>query len=113
MKKLFLLTLTLLVSLSSYSKNNDLEACKSILGAALFNQILEEVCGFEGNVKENLKKIYDENRCREIVPQSTVDYIIRDNLEDSRMRFKAFGEKKFCEENMKPYVELMDSLKRN
>lgn len=84
------------------------EFCEEILGAALFNKVLEEVCGFEGGVKDKLKNIYDSGNCRSVVPQTTVDNLAKEVLLDSRDRYKVFGEKKFCEDNLRGYADLMD-----
>ncbi|ALH95593.1 hypothetical protein [Acinetobacter equi] len=82
--------------------------CKEVLGAAIFNSVLETVCDFDGGVKDKLKNIYDSADCREIVPQETVENLSRDVLQDSRDRYKVFGEKKFCEDNLRGYSDLMD-----
>lgn len=116
MKKLRIILFIVLSSFTLHansfeSQNIQQKGCEEVLGAALFNGVLEDVCGFDGNVKERLKKIYDKNQCRNKVPQNKVDAIIQDNLEDSKVRYDAFGEKKFCEANMKPYVDLMRYLK--
>lgn len=114
MKKILLLGLMLIIPTLTFAENTspksklNIEQCKEVLGAAIFNGVLEDVCGFTGSVKDNLKKIYDAGQCRYTVPQSNVDALIKDVLEDSRMRYKAFGEKVFCEENMKGYTDLMD-----
>lgn len=114
MKKVLALSFLCVFPVFTFAENKgikpklDLNQCKEILGAAIFNKVLEEICGFNGGVKENLKKIYDEGQCRHIVPQSTVDSLAKDVLEDSRMRYKAFGEKVFCEANLKGYTDLMD-----
>lgn len=85
-----------------------LELCEEVLGAAIFNGVLEAVCEFNGGVKDKLKNIYDSASCREIVPQETVDNLAKDVLEDSKDRYIAFGEKKFCEDNLRVYSDLVD-----
>lgn len=85
-----------------------LELCEEVLGAAIFNGVLEAVCEFDGGVKDKLKNIYDSANCRDIVPQETVANLSKDVLQDSRDRYKVFGEKKFCEDNLRGYADLMD-----
>lgn len=114
MKKILILSLMVFIPALSFAENKtnkskfNFEQCEEILGAAIFNGVLEDVCGFNGSVKEKLKMIYDAGQCRHTVPQSNVDSLIRDVLEDSRMRYKAFGEKVFCDENLKGYTDLME-----
>ena len=114
MKRLFALGFLCVLPILTFAGNKevkpklDLNQCKEILGAAIFNGVLEEVCGFNGGVKDSLKEIYEKGQCRYTVPQSTVDTLAKDVLEDSRMRYKAFGEKAFCDANLKGYTDLMD-----
>lgn len=109
-----LLSLILLFPTFAFAKENEkkqalsLELCEELLGAAIFNKVLEEICGFNGGVKDKIKTIYDNGKCRYTVPQSTVEVLAKDVLEDSRLRYKAFGEKEFCDGNLKGYTDLMD-----
>lgn len=84
------------------------EKCEEILAAGMFNQILEDVCGFDGGVKDALLNIYQQAECPLIVPQQRVEQVSALVLEDSRMRYKAFGETRFCADNMKAYVDLVE-----
>lgn len=112
MKKILGVCLILLCSVVSAEVNQNksekfkLQMCEEILGGAMFNRVLEDVCGFNGGVKDKLKKTYDEGGCRSIVPQERVNAIANDVLLDSRNRYKAFGEKDFCEANLKGYADL-------
>lgn len=87
-----------------------LKGCEQTLGAGIFNGLLENICGFEGGVKDKLLQMYDEGQCRKIVPQKTVDKTAKDVAADTKMRISAFGEHTFCEVNMKPYVDLKEAF---
>ena len=61
MKKLRIILFIVLSSFALHansfeSQNIQQKGCEEVLGAALFNGVLEDVCGFDGNVKERLKK---------------------------------------------------------
>lgn len=111
MKKIMIL-LMVIISFSvgakeKVSEESKLESCEAILAAGMFNGVLEEVCGFNGGLKNTMLRIYDQSGCRKIVSQETVNEYSEKVIEDSKMRFQVFGEKKFCEDNMKPYYDLM------
>lgn len=114
MKRIIISSLVFMISTITVAEKEatkpklNLEQCKEILGAALFNGVLEEACGFNGSVKDKLKMIYDSGQCRHTVPQKDVDFLVKDVLVDSRMRYKAYGGEVFCEENLKGYTDLME-----
>lgn len=102
-----------LVVSTSYAASNKekIKGCEKILAAGMFNGLLEDVCGFEGNVKANLLKMYDRAECRKIIPQSTVDKLSKDVVLDTKKRIDAYSTHTFCEENMQPYVDLKSEMK--
>lgn len=94
---------------SIYAKDSQItiQDCEVVLGAGIFNGLLEEVCGFEGGVKDQFLSLYDKFHCRQMVPQKNVDEMAKNVAEDTKMRVKAFGLKTFCKENMKHYADLV------
>ncbi|MGJ8757445.1 hypothetical protein ACSFV5_07295 [Acinetobacter sp. HC8-3S] len=98
---------------STFAATNQekVKACEQIMAAGMFNGLLEDVCGFEGNVKANLMAMYDQTQCRKIIPQSTVDKLAKDVVMDTKKRMDAYSKHTFCEENMQPYVDLKKEFK--
>nr|WP_314367616.1 hypothetical protein [uncultured Acinetobacter sp.] len=111
--KVFLLIGIALITDSTYAASNQdkVGGCEKILAAGMFNGLLEDICGFEGNVKANLLKMYDHGQCRKIIPQKKVDKLAEDVLTDTKKRIDAYSKHTFCEENMQPYVNLKKELK--
>ncbi len=83
-------------------------ACIKILGAGMYNGVLEEVCEFSGGVKNKLLNMYNEAGCRAIVPQKVVDRTAVDVLKDTKARYKAMGRVAFCKGNIEAYNALQD-----
>lgn len=84
-------------------------SCIQLLGAGMYNGILEERCNFSGGVKERLKTMYTEGGCRNIVPQSVVDSTANDVVQDTEKRYQAMGKKKFCDGNKANYSALLST----
>jgi hypothetical protein len=97
-----------LVVISSFvvAKEDRHDACIKVLSAGVYNEFLEEACGFNGGVKEKLKAMYDRGGCRTIVAQSEVNNIVKEVSDDSFGRFNKLGERKFCDGNRKSYDDL-------
>ncbi|MDA0698199.1 MAG: hypothetical protein O2793_17620 [Proteobacteria bacterium] len=93
------------------SNQEKVKACEQTLAAGMFNGLLEDVCGFEGNVKANLMAMYDQGQCRKIIPQKTVDRLAKDVVMDTKKRMDAYSKHTFCEENMQSYVDLKNEFK--
>jgi len=77
-----------------------------LLGAGIYNQSLEEVCAFNGGVKDKLKSLYSDSGCRGIVSQEAVNRVARDVLIDTKARYESLGKTKFCAGNRKAYFAL-------
>lgn len=103
-------TLLLLVPFTScmgaYAQDLELDKCLKLLGAGIYNQSLEEICGFNGGVKDELKSIYTASGCRSIVPQETVNKVVKDVLIDTKARYELLGKTKFCAGNKEAYFAL-------
>ncbi len=82
------------------------EACAKLLGAGMYNGILEDICGFTGGVKEKLKKMYAAGNCNNLITQDEIKQTSKEVLEDTRARYKAMGEEPFCKGNKKAYYDL-------
>jgi hypothetical protein len=101
-----LLLAALITSQPSFSADKKL--CEDLLGAGMYNAILEDVCNFNGGVKIKIIGIYNEAGCREILPQKIVDEIAKDVLIDTKGRYKAMGHNAFCNGNIDAYNALQD-----
>lgn len=85
---------------------NESEICFKILGAGIYNGILEEVCGFSGGVKDKLKAMYASGVCPEIISEEEISNLSEKILIDTRRRYQAMGENAFCKENKNAYFDL-------
>ncbi|NNP70416.1 hypothetical protein [Acinetobacter sp. Ac_5812] len=112
-QKLIVFIGTFFIFGSAFAEPNQqkVKTCEKILAAGMFNGLLEDVCGFEGNVKAHLLTLYDDSQCRRILPQKKVDKIAEDVLVDTKKRITAYSKHTFCEENMQPYVDLKKEFK--
>lgn len=89
-------------------RQDKIKACKTLMGAALFNGLLEEECGFNGGVKSKLKAFYFEGRCDLLLTEKDRLKLTEDVFKDTDKRLSAYGHDVFCEENMQPYADLVD-----
>jgi hypothetical protein len=91
---------------NSQPKKIDKNFCGQFLGAGMYNGILEDVCNFNGGVKNKILNLYNEVGCRAILPQKVVDKTSRDVLADTKGRYKAMGHNAFCSGNIDAYNAL-------
>ena len=82
------------------------DTCLTILGAGMYNGILEDLCDFAGGVKTKLKIIYTKGNCQELVSADEISRVAKEVLEDTKMRYNALGEDVFCSNNKKGYYDL-------
>ena len=106
----FIIVLGMVSNAYGNSDKEKIESCEQILAAGMFNGLLEDTCGFDGQVKDQLMQFYDTAQCRYIIPQKTVDATAKAVAEDTKMRIAAFGQTTFCEVNMKHYVDLKEDM---
>jgi hypothetical protein len=92
---------------SALAQDAKLVSCLKILGAGMYNGILEDTCGFNGGVKDKLNAIYSNGGCRTLVPQTEVDRTASEVIEDTRKRYQSMGQSKFCEGNRSAYGALI------
>ena len=93
---------------SAIAKDQKQDACIKVLGAGIYNATLEDVCKFNGGVKEKLLAMYNEAGCKMIVTQKTVERIAADVLLDTKRRYTAMGHQAFCEGNIDAYNALQE-----
>ena len=98
----------ILLSGSAIAKDQKQGACIKVLGAGIYNATLEDVCKFNGGVKERLLAMYNEAGCKMIIPQKTVERIAANVLLDTKRRYKAMGHQAFCEGNIDAYNALQE-----
>ena len=98
----------ILLSGSAIAKDQKQDACIKVLGAGIYNATLEDVCKFNGGVKERLLAMYNEAGCKMIVTQKTVERVAADVLLDIKRRYKALGHQAFCEGNIVAYNALQE-----
>jgi len=104
-----LLSLAIIVPcISVQAQNNKAETCLKLLGAGIYNQSLEEVCAFNGGVKDKLKSLYSNSGCRNVITQDDANRVARDVLVDTKARYDLLGKAKFCAGNKKAYLDLVN-----
>lgn len=92
---------------STQEKNGSkYDACLKILGAGIYNGLLEDLCGFNGGVKAKLKVFYSEGECPDIISEDEINRLAKEILEDTKMRYKTLGEDDFCSNNKQGYYDL-------
>jgi hypothetical protein len=105
-KKNFESTVTQDSSPPKQDKKIDKKFCEKLLGAGMYNGILEDICSFNGGVKSKILNMYNEAGCRSILPQKVVNKMAKDVLTDTRGRYKAMGHNAFCNGNIDAYNAL-------
>ncbi len=83
------------------------EQCIKVLGMGMYNQVLEEICGFNGNVSALTREIYTKSKCRITVNQEQVNQVSKEVVEDTISRSEKMGIEDFCNGNMKGYYALV------
>lgn len=82
--------------------------CENILTTWVISGLVEETCGFNGGVKDKFLRVYDGvSQCRQTLPEKEAESIIEEVVKDTKMRYLAYGESAFCENNLKTYSELV------
>ena len=95
----------------AHAKKMDKGTCTEVLQAGSYNDLLEDVCGFEGGVSDTFKAIYMHGQCGDTLTEKEVHKLVGEVGEDLFTRYKAHGHKGFCEGNIKPYADLVDQIK--
>ena len=80
--------------------------CIKILGMGIYNQTLEELCGFKGNVSVRTREIYTKNKCRITIRQEQVEQVSKEVIDDAFDRSEKMGINDFCNGNIKAYYAL-------
>jgi hypothetical protein len=92
------------------AKELDMQMCMALLGGGMYNNGLEEFCGFKGNLSDVMKALYTEGRCRYTVPQSEVNRVAKSTVEDILEESGKVGMDRFCKENKERYYKLLGEL---
>ncbi len=97
-----------MILVASMTKAADKNICMKLLGAAIYNRILEKACDFNGGVAERFRLSYDKNGCRNIISQKIVEKTVKEVMIDTKRRYKAMGNYAFCNGNLDTYNQLQD-----
>lgn len=111
--KLKLINILLIFSIlpiNSYAEKDKLSACYYFLQGGTYNYMLEQGCGFNGNVARMSFDLYNKANCDSIVSQKAYNKLVKEVLDDTKRRFKKLGKNEFCEGNKSAYDELVPSL---
>ena len=99
----FLSSLVLANNTNTFSE----EQCIRVLGMGIYNQVLEEICGFNGDVSVHTREIYTKNNCRITIKQEQVNQVSKEVVEDTLHRSGKMGIDDFCNGNLKAYYALV------
>lgn len=103
---------TIFILASSTNAATKVEKCENVLTAGVYNGYLEEICGFDGGVSDKLKVAYSSQNCPNLVSEKRIYSLVGDVTLDTKNRYVAFGEEKFCEANIEGYADLSIALKK-
>nr|WP_315278322.1 hypothetical protein [uncultured Acinetobacter sp.] len=92
----------------AHAEKLDKDSCIKVLQAGAFNELLEDVCGFEGSVSDKFKLLYVHGQCNSTLTEKEVYKYIGQMTDDAEMRYKAHGQHGFCEGNIEAYADLVD-----
>jgi len=107
------LVVSLLVLSAGYSNaESKVERCENILTSGIYNEFLENICGFKGGVSSEFKDVYSRNSCPDLIPKNKVYELADDVAKDTMKRHVAFGEYDFCEFNLDAYSDLSIAFKQ-
>ena len=104
----------LLIGLSSFGlqAKTKIEQCESILTGGVYNEYLENICGFDGGVSDGFKGTYSNNNCPDLVSKNKIKKLVADVSADTKKSSVAFGEDKCCENNVSSYSDLSIAFRR-
>ena len=81
--------------------------CMFFLKGGMFNGLLENVCEFDGGVKQSIMKSYDQANCRAIISQEQVNRLSKEMLSVVKDDIERNGQDAFCEDARSGYEHLM------
>ena len=56
----------------AHAKKMDKGTCTQVLQAGSYNDLLEQVCGFDGGVADNFKALYMHGQCNDVLTEKEV-----------------------------------------
>ena len=95
----------------AHAKKMDKGMCTQVLQAGSYNDLLEQVCGFDGGVADNFKALYMHGQCNDVLTEKEVHKLVGEVGDDTFMRYKAHGKHGFCEGNIEAYADLVEQAK--
>jgi len=81
--------------------------CMYLLKGGMFNGLLENVCEFDGGVKQSIMKSYDQANCRAILSQDQVNTLSKEMLSVIKGDIERNGRDAFCENARSGYEHLI------
>lgn len=102
-----------LLSAASYAQSaTKVEKCESMITGGVYNDLLENFCGFDGGVTDGFKQAYARNGCPDLIPEKRIFKLGNDVGVDTDNRIQAFGKRKFCEQNLETYADLSNAFQQ-
>lgn len=109
-KRIYLFGIFLMVT-GYTNAETKVEQCETLLTAGVYNEFLENICGFKAGVSNKFKETYSQKSCPDLISSAKVHELVADVAADTKKRYIAFGEDTFCEENLSSYSELKEAFK--
>ncbi|AZM39871.1 hypothetical protein EJP75_15895 [Acinetobacter baumannii] len=113
MGKIISLIGIILLSIGHANAKSKVEQCESILTGGVYNEFLENICGFNGGVSNSFKAVYSKHNCPDLVSTKKVHKLVADVSTDTKKRYVANGKELFCEKNLSSYSDLSEAFKQN
>lgn len=88
------------------------EKCEIVLKTGVYNQYLEQMCEFNGNVSEKFKQTFNEHSCPTLMTYKEIRKVVGEITEATMNRFTAYGVEKYCNDNLDSYADLSIALKK-
>ncbi|MEF9957561.1 MAG: hypothetical protein RR677_06055 [Acinetobacter sp.] len=111
MNKVIFLVGLFLLSFGNANAQTKIDKCENVLTSGVYNEYLENICGFNGGVSDGFKETYSKNNCPDLVSTSKIKKLVADVSADTKKRYVAFGESEFCENNVDAYSDLSIAFK--
>jgi hypothetical protein len=85
-----------------------LEECRQLLKIGVYQSVVEEQCGFTGNVADKVQIIYSHGRCESVVEQPVIDAVVAEVTAEVQQLYNEGGTEGFCAASVESYQQLLE-----
>lgn len=91
--------------------NVDKSMCTTHMNALNYAAFVEEACNINGNIKNELGKLFKDSSCANYINKAEWDASVRQTYDGLGARMKAIGGAKFCMESKVQYFGMYEDIK--